>query len=121
MLRLEQTLEQLVIVEDDNDRQLLAEKLMSCRSHAALMDDDTVRHLVIQAIPVLKFPAHWEVKIIPSPDAAARFLVNGASVYLDMVCELGHCWAPYWEVYAGDEPVRIPMLEVDELLELIGG
>ena len=121
MLRLEQTLEQLVIVEDDNDRQLLAEKLMSCRSHAALMDDDTVRHLVIQAIPVLKFPAHWEVKIIPSPDAAARFLVNGASVYLDMVCELGHCGVPYWEVYTGDEPVRIPMLEVDELLELIGG
>lgn len=120
MLRLEQTLEQLALVKDDNDRQLLAEKLMSCHSHAALMSDDT-RHLVIQAIPALNFPTHWEVKIIPSPDAAARFLVNGVSVYLDMVCELGHDWSPYWEVYAGGEPVRVPMLEVDELFKLIEG
>ena len=121
MLNLEHTLEQLALVKDDSDRQLLAEKLMSCRSHVALLNDLDIRHLVIQAIPPLKFPADWEVRIIPSIDAAARFLVNGASVYLDMVCELGHCVAPYWEVYTGDEPVRIPMLEVDELFELIGG
>lgn len=121
MLNLEATLEQLALVKDDSDRQLLAEKLMSYRSHASLMNDLDVGHLVIQAIPALKFSAHWEVKIIPSPDAAARFLVNGASVYLDMVCELGHCWSPYWEVYNGDEPQRVGMLDIDDLFKLIEG
>ena len=78
-----------------------------------------------EEIPFIKFPASWEVKIIPPfGGAVVRFRVRNArgkeiSVYLDCYDNLGHCGAPYWEIFPNAEGdiSRYPMRGVDELLD----
>lgn len=59
-------------------------------------------------IPWFKFPQDWDVKVIPSGFADARFIVkngdNVISVYFDLFNKLGYFGnsEPYWEVY----PIR---------------
>jgi len=78
-------------------------------------------------IPAIKFPPHWNVKIVP-PFAAAmiRFwvtlddMVDGISVYLDCYETLG-CWdgQPYWEIHpcSDGDCARYDMTDVKGLLE----
>ena len=76
----------------------------------------------IKRIPYIKFPADWEVQIIPSFSAAiARFRVNNkVSVYLDGYDLLGCYGEPYWEVYLHKGDVyRCAMNNVDDLIVAI--
>lgn len=76
-------------------------------------------------IPFIRFPASWEVKIVPPfRGAVVRFRVRNArgkeiSVYLDCYDNLGHYGAPYWEIYPNAEGdiSRYPMRDVDGLLD----
>lgn len=76
-------------------------------------------------IPFIKFPADWEIKIIPPfGGAVLRFVVrrgeNIVSVYLDCYDRLGSYGEPYWEIYpCKPDTYRCPMNEVDDLLEAI--
>lgn len=80
-----------------------------------------------EEIPDIKFPSHWNVKIIP-PFAAAmiRFLVTQdggsrqISIYLDCYDTLGCFDEPYWEIYPHEgDTYRCSMKNTDELLEQI--
>ena len=82
----------------------------------------------VDTIPYIKFPADWEVAIIPPfGDAVVRFRVrlpNGVtkSIYLDERGSLG-CFpdgAPYWEVYPyyGDIG-RCAKVDTETLLRMI--
>ena len=76
----------------------------------------------IKKIPQIKFPADWEVQIIPPfSGAIARFRVNNkVSIYLDGYDLLGLEGEPYWEVYANRNDVyRIAMNNVDDLIKAI--
>lgn len=90
----------------------------------------------IKEIPYIKFPAHWEVQIIP-PFAAAmiRFRVKhpsggSISIYLDCHNHLG-CGGtdsrgnarPYWEIYPGKDgdTDRYNMNDIQGLLDGIEG
>jgi hypothetical protein len=80
----------------------------------------------IAQIPWIKFPADWDVKIIPPfGDAVVRFqirLPSGAtkSIYLDSRDSLGYVGEPYWEVYPyQNDTGRCLIGEVDKLLQLI--
>jgi hypothetical protein len=73
-------------------------------------------------IPHIKFPADWEVQIIPPfSGAIARFRVNNkVSVYLDGYDILGFVGEPYWEVYPHkDDVYRCAMNNVDDLIVAI--
>jgi hypothetical protein len=77
----------------------------------------------IKKIPAIKFPAGWEVKIIPPfGGAMARFMVivsptKSISVYLDCFDALGYFGSPYWEIYPyNDDTYRCAMDNVDELI-----
>lgn len=81
----------------------------------------------IGTIPFIKFPAEWQVQVIPPfGGAMARFRVklpSGAdkSVYLDFHDRLGYMQQPYWEVYpVKGDCGRALLNETDLLLELIG-
>ncbi len=81
----------------------------------------------IEKIPFLKFPADWQVQVIPPfAGAMARFRVRlpsgkEKSVYLDFYDRLGYCGFPYWEVYPYDGDVgRCAINETEELLRVIG-
>jgi hypothetical protein len=84
-------------------------------------------------IPWIKFPAHWEVQVIPPfGNASVRFRVKLPSgriksVYLDTrsalglyLTDSGDGLQPYWEVYPvqGDTG-RCHKDDVDELLKMI--
>jgi len=84
-----------------------------------------------EEIPCLRFPAHWEVRIVPPfAGAVVRFLVKKnekerISVYLDCYSHLG-CYEeldsiiPYWEIYPYKENTfRCAMQETDKLLAAI--
>ncbi len=64
-----------------------------------------------QEIPFMRFPADWEIKIIPPfCGAIVRFVIRrineekSISVYLDCYGTLGSLGDPYWEIhpYNGD-------------------
>lgn len=84
------------------------------------------------AMPWIKFPAEWEVRIIPPfAGATARFCVRlpdgeEVSVYADHFNALGFYGGfdkpkPYWEVYPyrGDTG-RCDIDDIRELLDMIG-
>ena len=76
----------------------------------------------IKKIPYIKFPADWEVQIIPPfSGAIARFRVNNkVSIYLDVYDLLGCYGEPYWEVYPHkDDVYRCKMAETDILIRAI--
>lgn len=80
----------------------------------------------IGQIPFIRFPADWQVQVIPPfGGAMARFRVRlpsgkEKSVYLDFYDRLGYCGHPYWEVYPyGDDVGRCSINETDELLQMI--
>lgn len=80
----------------------------------------------IAQIPWIKFPADWDVKIIPPfGDAVVRFQIRlpsglTKSIYLDSRDSLGYVGEPYWEVYPyRDDVGRCLIREVDNLLEMI--
>ena len=76
-------------------------------------------------IPFIKFPASWEVKIIPPfRGAVVRFRVRNArgkeiSVYLDCYDTLGCYGSPYWEIFpaADNDIARYAMNDIDGLLK----
>ena len=76
-------------------------------------------------IPFIKFPASWEVKIIPPfGGAVVRFRVRNTrgkeiSVYLDCYDTLGCYGSPYWEIFpaADDDIARYAMNDIDGLLK----
>ncbi len=76
-------------------------------------------------IPFIKFPASWEVRIVPPfRGAVVRFRVRNArgkeiSVYLDCYDNLGHYGAPYWEIFpaADNDIARYAMNDIDGLLK----
>lgn len=80
-------------------------------------------------IPFIKFPADWEIAIIPPfTGAIVRFLVNtplrkGVSIYLDCYGMLGACYEPYWEVYPDKEGdnSRFKINDIEGLLKCIEG
>lgn len=81
---------------------------------------------ITDSIPFLKFPATWEVKVIPPwAGAVGRFLVKlpgGAvkSIYLDWYDALGIYQEPYWEVHPVNGDIgRCPVADTKELLRLI--
>lgn len=83
-------------------------------------------HTIAQSIPYLKFPAHWEVRIIPPfGGATARFTVRyedkTVSIYLDHYSRLGCMDYPYWEIYpaAGGDTDRFAMENTAELIAAI--
>lgn len=82
---------------------------------------------VIPRIPFLRFPADWEIQIIPPfLDATVRFMVrlpNGEirSVFLDTRNSLGYWEGHYWEVYPYRGDIgRCSLNETEKLLEMIG-
>lgn len=81
----------------------------------------------IEKIPFIRFPADWQVQVIPPYGGAmARFRVKlpsgeDKSVYLDFYDRLGYMQQPYWEVYPYQGDVGRALLnETDLLLEMIG-
>ena len=55
-------------------------------------------------IPFVRFPANWEVKIVPPfAGAVVRFVAKVGkkeiSVYLDCYENLGYFGSPHWEAY----------------------
>ena len=76
-------------------------------------------------IPFIKFPASWEVKIVPPfRGAVVRFRVRNArgkeiSVYLDCYDTLGCYGSPYWEIFpaADNDIARYAMNDIDGLLK----
>lgn len=81
----------------------------------------------IKEIPFIKFPASWEVKVIP-PKACAvvRFLVRKnnseiISIYLDCYEELGYFGEPHWEIYPDKDGnnSRFAMNDIGGLLKAI--
>ena len=76
-------------------------------------------------IPFIKFPASWEVKIIPPfRGAVVRFRVRNArgkeiSVYLDCYDTLGCYGSPYWEIFpvVDNDIARYAMNDIDGLLK----
>lgn len=81
---------------------------------------------LIPTIPYIKFPANWEVKIIPPfGGAVVRFLVKlpdeqPKSVYLDCFGRLGYMDHPYWEVYPYKGDVgRCDIHDTKKLLQMI--
>lgn len=86
-------------------------------------------HDEIHTMPFIKFPADWEIQIIPPfGDAVVRFRVRlpsggEKSIYLDKRNSLGMWYdgEAYWEVYPHQGDVgRCNIDEVDVLLEMIG-
>ena len=85
----------------------------------------------VEKIPYLKFPAGWQVQVIPPfCGAMARFRVRTEkclsgtyiSVYLDCYNRVGYYDGPYWEAYPiRGETYRCKMEETDELLEALQG
>ena len=76
----------------------------------------------IKKIPYIKFPADWEVQIVPPfSGAIARFGINNkVSVYLDGYDILALVGEPYWEVYPHKGDVyRCAMNDVDDLIMAI--
>lgn len=82
----------------------------------------------INKIPPLKFPSHWEIKIIPPFNGAlVRFCAitnrGSVSVFLDAygMCSGSMPNKPYWEIYpyTDDEPKRFWMEETDKLINAI--
>ena len=76
----------------------------------------------VKKIPHIKFPADWEVQIIPPfSGSIARFRVNDkVSVYLDGYDLAGLEGEPYWEVYPHKGDVyRCAMNNVDDLIMAI--
>ena len=86
----------------------------------------------IEHIPFIRFPADWEVQVIPPfGDAVVRFRVRlpsgqSKSVYLDSRHSLGYYGHPgetpvsYWEVYPYNDDVgRCARDDVAELLNMI--
>ena len=76
--------------------------------------------------PWIKFPADWEVQIIPPfGDAVVRFCVKlpsgmEKSIYQDRRMSLGYWDGPYWEVYPVKGDVgRCDKEDIGTLLELI--
>lgn len=88
------------------------------------LDDVTHKSLYL---PSLRFKSEWDVQVMPGFFGAfTRFRVNGyISVYLDFYNRLGFAPGPYWEVYAGDDPVRFPMRDtisvIDHISSIIEG
>lgn len=81
---------------------------------------------LIPTIPYIKFPATWEVKIVPPfGGAVARFMVKlpdgvTKSVYLDCFDRLGFVGHPYWEVYPYKDDVgRCDIHDTKKLLQMI--
>lgn len=80
-------------------------------------------------IPFIKFPADWEVKIVPPfGGAVVRFLVNtprkkNISIYLDCYEQLGFFGGPHWEVYpdVDGNNSRFAMNDIRGLLDCIDG
>lgn len=78
-------------------------------------------------IPVIKFPPHWKVRIVPPfMGAMIRFNVSTdntkeeISVYLDCHDILGCFGEPYWEVYPFNDDVgRTAMANTDELIKMV--
>ena len=76
-------------------------------------------------IPYIRFPAAWEVQIIPPfRGAVVRFKVRNArgreiSVYLDCYDTLGCYGSPYWEIFpaADNDIARYAMNDIDGLLK----
>lgn len=86
----------------------------------------------IKNIPFIKFPADWQIQIIPPfGDAVIRFRVKlpsgtEKSIYMDSRSSIGYMMneynqpIPYWEVYPYCVDVgRCYLNEVDRLLEMI--
>jgi hypothetical protein len=76
----------------------------------------------VKKIPHIKFPAEWEVQIIPPFNGAlARFRVNNkVSIYLDGYDTLGYFGEPYWEVYPHEDCVfRCAMNDTNALISAI--
>ena len=84
----------------------------------------------VKKIPFIRFPADWDVKVIPPfGGALVRFTVRlpdgeTRSVYLDAWNRLGFYGdppEPYWEVYPFEGDVgRCDMADTAELLRMIG-
>ena len=76
-------------------------------------------------IPYIRFPASWEVKVIPPfRGAIVRFRVRNTrgkeiSVYLDCYDTLGCYGSPYWEIFpaADNDIARYAMNDIDGLLK----
>jgi len=76
-------------------------------------------------IPYIRFPASWEVKVIPPfRGAIVRFRVRNTrgreiSVYLDCYDTLGCYGSPYWEIFpaADNDVARYAMDDVGGLLD----
>jgi hypothetical protein len=80
----------------------------------------------IDTMPFIKFPADWEVQVIPPfAGATVRFRVRlpsgvEKSIYLDSHDRLGFVGEPYWEVYPCDgDTGQCLKAEIAELLKLI--
>lgn len=80
----------------------------------------------MKEIPSLKFPADWEIRIIPPfAGAVVRFLAikNGSqvSVYLDCYDHLGFMGYPHWEIYpdSEDNNLRFEMNDTEGLINAI--
>ena len=76
-------------------------------------------------VPFIKFPGHWEVRIVPPfSGALCRFHVKNGddtiSVYLDVDDTLGFVGEPYWEIYPyGDDVRRVLMNKTEQLISEI--
>lgn len=77
-------------------------------------------------IPSIKFPPHWNIKIIPPfAGAMCRFTVkrdnseNIISVYLDCYDTLGIMEEPYWEIHPSSDGdcQRFLMNDIEGLLQ----
>lgn len=101
--------------------------LMLCEALSKVLEWDA--H--IWEIPYLKFPADWEVKLMPPfMGAMLRFHVkkpgmseqDTVSVYLDVADVLGIVGQPYWEIYPAShgDTERILLTHSEDLLPAIG-
>jgi len=78
-------------------------------------------------LPYLKFPSHWQVKIVPpNTMAVIRFRVktdkskDSISIYFDGYNLLGYMNGPYWEIYPiDDDTERFYLGEEQEMLRRI--
>lgn len=114
--------DQLTLIKDVEKREQMALILQQSRSHQeARLRLRDIECTLENAIPEVLFPPEWNANLISPNMAARRYIVNGKSVYLDMVDELGYYLSPYWEVYNGEDTFRCPMMEVESLIALVAG